>query len=172
MVSKYGRAALLLVLSCPVWAQGTPLNVNNFQEVNEHLFRGAQPSGSGFAELAKLGVKTVIDLRDSGSRSSHEKTLVSSLGMRYVNIPLAGFSAPTLEQISRIMAILNDPAAGPVFVHCRRGADRTGTIIAIYRICHDHWENRKALSEAESLKMAGGERQMKNFVLHFSPAQS
>jgi protein tyrosine/serine phosphatase len=173
MVFKHGRiAALLLVLSGELWAQSSMVGINNFQQVNDYVYRGAQPSSEGFAGLAKKRVKTVVDLRGNGSRSSHESALVGSLGMHYVNVPLAGHSAPKMEQVSRIMAILNDPAAGPVFVHCRRGADRTGTIIAIYRISHDHWDNQKALSEAKSMKMSAWERQMKSFVLRFQPDQS
>jgi protein tyrosine/serine phosphatase len=168
MFSNLGRLAVVAVLvTCPVWAQDVVAGVNNFSEVNDHLYRGAQPSNSGFANLAKLGVKTVIDLRESGSRSAHEAELVKSLGMRYINIPLAGYSAPTGGEVAKILAILNDPSAGKVFIHCRRGADRTGTMIAIYRISHDHWDNRKALSEAESLKMAFWERQMKDYVLRY-----
>ena len=167
-ISKVARTALIAVaLTFPVLAQDLPSGVNNFSEVNDHVYRGAQPSNEGFANLAKLGVKTVIDLRESGSRSAHEAELVKSLGMRYINIPLAGYSAPSTDQVAKVMSILDDPSAGKVFVHCRRGADRTGTMIALYRISHDHWDNRKALSEAESLKMAFWEHQMKTFVLHY-----
>ncbi len=163
-------ALLFVIGGGPGWAADAPSGISNFQEVNEHLYRGAQPSDQGLASLAKLGVKTIVDLRGSGGRSSHEAEVVRRLGMRYLNIPLNGFTAPTLDQVSRIMNIFDDPTAGPVFVHCRRGADRTGTVIAIYRISRDHWDNQKALNEAKSLKMARSERRMQNFVLHYQPA--
>jgi protein tyrosine/serine phosphatase len=151
-------------------AADQPQPLNNFQEVSDSLCRGAQPSADGFRELARLGVHTVVDLRGAGGRSSKEAELVRSLGMQYVNIPLAGFKAPTLAQVSKVFAVLNDPSSGRVFVHCRRGADRTGTMMALYRIQHDHWTNQQALDEAKTMKMAGAERLMQKFVLDYQPA--
>jgi tyrosine-protein phosphatase SIW14 len=147
-----------------------PEALQNFQEVNASLCRGAQPSENGLRELAKLGVHTVVDLRRGAGRSSKEAEVVRSLGMTYVNIPLDGYQAPTSQELSKVMAVLNDPNAGKVFVHCRRGADRTGTILAVYRMEHDHWSNQQALDEAKSMKMASSERLMQKFVLDFTPA--
>jgi protein tyrosine/serine phosphatase len=84
-------------------------------------------------------------------------------------------SAPPDAKVAKILAILNDESAGPVFVHCRRGADRTGTVIACYRISHDHWDNRKALDEARSMGMSFFERSMQSYVARYrgsSPAQA
>ena len=163
----WATAVALTCGSFVLRAAEQPLPLNNFQEVSDSLCRGAQPSDGGFRELAKLGVHTVLDLRGSGGRSSKEAEEVRSLGMNYVNIPLAGFLAPTPEQVSKIFAVLNDQSAGKIFVHCRRGADRTGTVFAMYRIEHDHWTNQKALNEAKTMKMASVERAMQKFVLGF-----
>jgi tyrosine-protein phosphatase SIW14 len=142
--------------------------VPNFQKVNDQVYRGGQPTSAGFKNIAALGVKTVIDLRDIGEHSqAEEKDWVNSDGMRYISIPLKGLSAPPQDKVAKILAILNDPAAGPVFIHCRRGADRTGTIIACYRISHDRWENRKALNEARDLGMHFFERAMQHYVMQY-----
>jgi tyrosine-protein phosphatase SIW14 len=146
--------------------------LTNFQQVNESLCRGAQPSDEGFRELAKAGVHTVLDLRGGVGRSSKEAEVVRSLGMEYVNVPFDGYQAPTAEEVSKVLAVLNNPNAGKVFVHCRRGADRTGTVLAMYRIEHDHWSNQQALDEAESMKMASSERLMQKFVLGFDAASA
>jgi protein tyrosine/serine phosphatase len=148
-----------------------PTDLKNFQEVEASLYRGAQPSEEGFRELAKLGVHTVVDLRGSGGRSSKEAGIVVGLGMQYVNVPLAGFKAPTPEQVSKLLGILESQSDGPVFVHCRRGADRTGTILALYRITHDHWGNKKALDEAKAMKMASSEHSMRNLILDYKPIE-
>ena len=164
--------ATVAALTCGSFVLGAAeqsQSLNNFQEVSGSLCRGAQPSDDGFRELAKLGVHTVLDLRGSGGRSSKEAQELRALGMNYVNIPLDGFLAPTPEQVSKIFAVLNDGSAGKIFVHCRRGADRTGTVLAMYRIEHDHWTNQKALDEAKSMKMAAAERLMQKFVLGFKP---
>ena len=143
-------------------------SIPNFQKVDEHVYRGGQCNEDGFKDLAKLGVKTVIDLRAIGEHSqADEERVVKGLGMRYVSIPMKGLSAPKDADVAAVLALFNDSAAGPVFVHCRRGADRTGTVVAVYRVSHDHWENRKALKEAKSLGMSFIERSMQGYVMHY-----
>jgi len=161
----------VLVFTPTVFAQSQQApqaaGVPNFHQLNDIVYRGAQPSPQGFQSLSKLGVKTIIDLRETGGRAIAEKKVVEAAGMKYINIPLSGRSAPTEAQVSRLLALLNDNNSGPVFVHCRRGADRTGTIIACYRISHDHWDNQKALNEAKMNGMSWTEIAMKHYVLGY-----
>jgi|SRR5215469_4225031 len=141
--------------------------VGNFHQLNETVYRGAQPSGQGFQNLAHLGIKTIVDLRESGGRAKAEQKIVEAAGMRYINIPLSGYAAPSDDQVAHLLVLLNDKSFGPIFIHCRRGADRTGTIMACYRISHDHWQNQKALEEAKANGMSWTEMAMKHFVLSF-----
>jgi tyrosine-protein phosphatase SIW14 len=169
------RAATLSLIAsltlASAWASSQDENLPNFQRVDDHVSRGAQPTNSGFSDLAQLGFKTVVDLRDIGEHSqADEQKLVTDLGMRYVSIPMKGMSAPKDEQIAALLALLNDTTSEPVFVHCKRGADRTGTVIAIYRISHDRWENDKALNEAKSFGMGFYERAMQHYVMDYKPA--
>jgi tyrosine-protein phosphatase SIW14 len=138
--------------------------IHNFHQVNEHVYRGAQPSGQGFAGLAKIGIRTVIDLR--GEKS--EQAAVEGAGMHYVRLHWNGYKAPDEAQMNAVLALLNDNAAWPVFVHCRRGADRTGTAIACYRISHDHWTNQQALDEAKTFGMSSLEIGMQHFIMQFA----
>lgn len=160
---------LALVICFAAAGMAAPLDgVPNFQKVNDGVYRGGQPSSGGFKSLAGLGVRTVIDLRPAGEHSQdREKSWVESSGMHYVSVPLRGMSAPSPGDVAKILAILNRASAGPVFVHCRRGADRTGTIIACYRISHDRWENREALHEARGYGMSMWERAMMHYVLGY-----
>ncbi len=144
----------------------------NFHNVDPQIFRGGQPTPKGFQQLAKLGIKTVIDLREPGSRSLTEKRVVEAAGMRYVSVPMRGFHTPTAGQISKVLSLFNDSSAGPVFVHCRRGADRTGTVVACYRISHDGWQNTRALAEARSLGMSIFQRSLRTYVLGYKSARS
>jgi uncharacterized protein (TIGR01244 family) len=171
------RAAIFSLIAsltlASAWAGSQDENLPNFQKVDDHVSRGAQPTNSGFRDLAQLGIKTVVDLRDIGEHSqADEQKVVTDLGMRYVSIPMKGMSAPNDDQIAALLALLNDTTSVPVFVHCKRGADRTGTVMAIYRISHDRWENDKALSEAKSLGMGFYERAMQHYVMDYKPAIS
>jgi protein tyrosine/serine phosphatase len=139
--------------------------VHNFHQVDEHVYRGAQPDGGSFAGLAKIGIKTVIDLR--GER--WEQSAVENAGMRYVRMPWSGYKAPADWQIATVLSLLNDKSAWPVFIHCKRGADRTGTAIACYRIAHDGWTSQHALEEAKTFGMSPMETAMQRFILRFDP---
>jgi len=142
----------------------------NFNMVNEQILRGGQPTDEGFQKLAERGVKTVVDLRALNEHSvPHEKQIVEADGMRFVSIPMKGIGAPTQEQVSRALSVLEDSNSWPVFVHCRRGSDRTGTVLACYRISHDHWKNQKALEEAKAYGLSGFERAMRTFIERYKP---
>jgi len=161
----------LFLAGLPACAYSAPIKlggVGNFQKVDDGVYRGAQPTDEGFAGLAKLGIRTVVDLREIGEHSqAGEQRAVEAAGMRYISVPMKGMSRPTDPQVSQVIKLLNDKTAGPVFVHCRRGADRTGAVIACYRIGHDHWEASKALAEARSLGMSWYQRALQSYVLHY-----
>jgi len=152
----------LLLAAAGLHASSVP-GVPNFQQVDEHVYRGAQPSAQGFVSLASLGIKTVIDLRGKNS----EQFAVERAGLHYVRLPWSGYKAPDDTQIAAVLALLNDSSDWPVFVHCKRGADRTGTAIACYRIAHDHWSNQQALAEAKTFGMSSLETAMQRYILRF-----
>jgi len=146
--------------------------VPNFQVVNDQIYRGGQPSSSGFRNLASIGIKTVVDLREDGDRTKAEKNVVKANGMKYVSIPMKGMTTPTEKQIDHALRILNDSSAAPIFIHCRRGADRTGVVLACYRIDHDNWGNQKALNEARSFGMSWYQFPLSRYVLNYQPDRS
>ena len=161
----------LLILGVPAWAAPPSVpGIQNFHQVDQGLYRGGQPAKEGIEYLAKLGVKVVLDLRDSGERSRAEKRTVVAAGMRYVNVPMTGFTPPTQSQANTILTLLEDDKAGPVFVHCRRGADRTGAVVAAYRIDHDKWDSAKALKEAMADGMSWFQFPRQNFIKTFHGA--
>ena len=116
----------------------------NFHQVNENLYRGAQPQRGGLKKLSELGIKTVINLRGASEDTHNEQAEAEALGMRYFNIPMSGLGRPTDEQVERALAVIDARENWPVFVHCQRGADRTGVIIAVYRILRDKWTAEQA----------------------------
>jgi len=147
-----------------------PLDVRNFAEVNDHLYRGGAPSNVGLEELVAMHVSMIIDLREPGEGTDFEKHAVKILGMKYVSIPLRPFSAPSQEQMDQVLSLLLHNDSERIFLHCRRGKDRTGTVIACYRMQHDGWDKRTALAEALKHGMSFTERGMRAFILDFTPS--
>jgi tyrosine-protein phosphatase SIW14 len=136
----------------------------NFHRVNERLYRGGQPREGGMNELAALGVNTVINLRDDDERASAEEAEARAAGLRYFNVPLGRFGRPEDEQVERVLALINAAENGVVFVHCAKGRDRTGTVVAVYRIKHDRWTGERAKKEAERYGMKFWQRRMKDYI--------
>ena len=115
---------LLFALAIPAFAGSSAHGIKNFHQLNEHVYRGAQPTDEGFQYLAQIGVKTVIDLREADERSQSEEGVVTAAGMKYVNVPMTGLTPPSESEISKILGILENDNTGPAFVHCQRGADQ------------------------------------------------
>lgn len=144
-------------------------HVRNFDRVNEHLFRGGAPLLTGLQELAAMGVKIDIDLREGYEGTEPEKEAAEKLGIKYINIPFSSLFAPSKAQMQQVLGLLLNNEGQTIYVHCRRGKDRTGTVVACYRIQHDHWNNERALDEAKRHGMSFTEFGMKDYILHFTP---
>ena len=157
---------MLLVLAIGTSAQQElhQRELPNFQQINTQLYRGGQPERGALAMLARMGVKTVINLRGADERTRAEEQEALALGLHYYNIPLPSLSRPDIATVERILALIADAQAQPIFIHCKRGSDRTGTIIACYRILHDGWTAKAALAEAKHYGLSRFERGMKHFV--------
>jgi protein tyrosine/serine phosphatase len=136
----------------------------NFHKVNEYLYRGGQPRSGGIKKLAELGIKTIINLRGEDEHTRAEQIEAKAVGLRYFNIPMPGLAAPSDEQIARVMAIIDAQENRPVFIHCKRGSDRTGMVIAIYRISREGWSPDCALAEAKRYGMSWIEFRMKHYI--------
>src|SRR5689334_4104538 len=92
---------LLITIALPLaaLAGSQPDGVTNFQKVDDHVYRGAQPTEQGFKSLAKLGIKTIVDLRESGDRSLVEEKMVRAAGMEYVAVPMNGMETPSNDKV-------------------------------------------------------------------------
>ena len=165
--SKKHMRFFLFAMVVPAFAGSAVPGIHNFYKVDEHVYRGGQPTDEGFRYLAKIGVKTVIDLRGESEGRGSEESVVTTAGMKYINIPMTGLTPPTEAEINKILGILEDGTTGPVFVHCQRGADRTGAVIASYRIEHDGWDNARALKEAMANGMSFFQFPRQSFIRNF-----
>lgn len=121
--------------------------IGNAGRVSEFLYRGAQPRESGYAQLRRLGIKMVVDLRNRGEKQRREQHEVEAQGMRYVGMPVSGQAGPDDEQIAAFLTLLRENAGRKIFVHCKYGADRTGVMVAAYRMSVEGWTVKQALQE-------------------------
>ncbi len=125
------------------WAQALELSgVPNLHKVSDDLYRGAQPSSEGMKQLEKLGIKTIVNLRLVHS----DRDEIENTGLSYEHIPMATWNTQN-EDVVRFLKIITDSNNTPVFVHCQYGADRTGTMCAIYRIAAEGWNKNEAIEE-------------------------
>lgn len=124
-----------------------------FEQVNEKLFRGGQPRRGALIRLRELGIDTIVNLRGTSNRTRAEAAEARALGLNYFNISLPNWGRPQDERVERILMIINAPQNGRVFVHCKDGVDRTGTIVALHRITREGWTTSDALAEAEERGM-------------------
>jgi protein tyrosine/serine phosphatase len=99
--------------------------------------------------LKKLGVTTIVDLRGNRGPMLRERARAEALGMRFIDIPVPGMSAPTHAQVAQFLQLFQD-ANQKVFVHCYFGEDRTGVMVAAYRIAQQHWTADQAVREMYS----------------------
>lgn len=141
--------SILLAHSLTVYAQAinknTTAGIENFGKVNDNYYRGSQPIASEFSELKKLGIRTIIDLREDSLKDSGN--LARTAGLQYINIPLSTKRAATNDQTEYFLRLVNDQANWPVFVHCKGGRHRTGEMTAIYRITQEGWTAAQAYDE-------------------------
>ena len=113
------------------------IGIDNFGHVNDNYYRGAQPAGRDYADLAALGVKTVVDLTEDGD--VNEPGIVQSRGMKFFRIPMTTHAQPAPQAVAQFLKLVNDPANQPVYVHCQGGRHRTGIMTAVYRMVKDGW---------------------------------
>lgn len=143
--------------------------ITNFHSFGNNLYRGARPLEKGMNYLQQIGVKNVIDLQggdlshssfpwvieqaepgETAQWISFEKSKMQSLGINFSNVPLSALdpiSKPDAQNIAQILQFISDPQNQPVFVHCEHGKDRTGLVIALYRVFYENWSPQDAHDE-------------------------
>jgi tyrosine-protein phosphatase SIW14 len=145
------------------------ITIDNFGQVASGYYRGAQPKGADYADLAALGVKTVIDLTQDGD--AQEAGLAQAAGMKFYRIPMTTRETPSAEKVARFLSLVNDPANQPVYVHCQGGRHRTGVMTAVYRMTKDHWTADQAFAEMKKYRFGADflHPEFKRFVYAYEP---
>ncbi len=143
--------------------------IRNAGKISDVLYRGAQPKEVGLSELKILGITTIVDLRgEDREKIAWERNLAESLGMRFVHIPVSGWSPPTDEQVVQFLSLFRNERGQKVFVHCRFGDDRTGVFVATYRMTFEKWSAQQAMKEMYFFGFNGfWHPAMKSFIRDF-----
>jgi protein tyrosine phosphatase (PTP) superfamily phosphohydrolase (DUF442 family) len=131
-------------------------------EVAPGLYRGGQPDEEGIAWLKSIGVRTILNLRHFHGDTEGERA--AAAGLRYERIPLKSSGAPTRAQVARFLELVNDPGLRPLYVHCLHGVDRTGAMMAVYRMQMEDWPNAEAFAEMEYFEAHPIWRDLRAFV--------
>jgi tyrosine-protein phosphatase SIW14 len=182
---RSNTAALLLacLLTAPSAAQAksaapanasaanlSAIRIDNFARVNAKYYRGAQPAGNDFEDLAALGIRTIIDLTSDDSDAA-EPAAAKRAGIAYYQIRMTTHEPPTSANIEQFLRIVNDPASQPVYVHCVGGRHRTGVMTAVYRMTTDGWTADQAFQEMKQYKYGADflHPEFKSFVYQYHP---
>lgn len=121
--------------------------VGNFYRVNNNLYRSGQPTEEGMKNLEKIGIKTIINLRAFYTDTDEIKG--TALLKEELSINAWWIKD---EDIIHVLQIIEKKENGPFLIHCSYGADRTGVVIAMYRIVEQGWSREEAIEEM----VAGG----------------
>ena len=123
-------------------------SIPNFVQVTPDLYRGGIPGQDGIAYLAKIGVKTILDMETTDSEISSELESAAASGLVVMSVQLPPLALrPTHRRMDEVIAVLKDPSNYPLFVHCRHGQDRTGVAVGLYRVYVQGWTPADAYKE-------------------------
>jgi protein tyrosine/serine phosphatase len=143
------------------------VGVENFGQVTEFFYRGAQPKGEEYQKLAALGIKTIIDLRNDPKEYARE--LCESAGMKYINLPLSDKALPSSDTPAKFLELVNNRENWPVYVHCAGGRHRTGAMAAVFRMAVQGWDVNRAYQEMKDYDFytRWGHKPIKEFVFDY-----
>ena len=156
--------AFILASSINAFAQQADIKIKNFGQMDDRFYRGAQPNEEDYKQLAAIGIKTIIDLREDPT--NYEKRDAEAAGIRYINIPMSDKDYPPATAIDQFLKLVDDPSTGKFFVHCAGGRHRTGVMGAVYRFNRYNWNFDQVYAEMKKYDFytRWGHGDMKKFV--------
>ncbi len=157
--------ALTLIAQAQTPALSATIKIKNFGQMDDRFYRGGQPKNlEDYQALAALGVKTVIDLTDDPKE--YEQSMVESVGMKYVHIPMIAKKYPTEAAITNFLKTVENPETGKFYLHCAGGRHRTGAMGAVYRYKFYNWNFDQVYKEMKQYDFytSWGHGAFKDFV--------
>ncbi len=165
IISYYRKSILALILLFPLYTNmafadtqktsGLKQVITNFDEVEPGFYRSGCLLNNSYPYLKEAGIKTVINFIDHKSQVKKETEKLKELGIEEISIPWNGFDYPKDEDVQKFIQIVKDPAKHPVLIHCKRGAERTGLMVACYRVAVNGWGADRAYEEMKAHSFRG-----------------
>lgn len=142
VLSLVNHSASLAQTRPSTWAtKVSSKNLTNLYKVSDELYRSEQPTHDAFVELSGMGVKSVLNLRTT----QKDDDLIGMISIKPFLIPMDAGSFSDKDIVDALQVIVDAPK--PILVHCRHGSDRTGVVVAMYRIVFQNWTKEEALDE-------------------------
>jgi hypothetical protein len=117
-------------------------SVSNLYRIEDGFYRGAQPTAAGFTDLSTLGVRSVLDVAGGAG----DDALAPGGAIRLFHVPMSAWGLHD-DLVLQALRIMTDPGNRPLLIHCQHGADRTGAMVALYRIVVQGWSKADAIRE-------------------------
>ena len=124
--------------------------VANFGRLAANLYRGANPEMAAYPSLRNFGIDTVVRFSTGDEFIAAEKARVESLGMAFISLPWRAADLPETNQVVSFLSLVRNHPEHTYFVHCREGVDRTGVMVALYRVAIDGWSTDEAIDEMKA----------------------
>jgi uncharacterized protein (TIGR01244 family) len=132
------------------------------------IYVGGQPGKEDFAELKKLGIKTILNFRKADEISFDERAVVEAQGIAYVHLPFQKAEELTDALLDKAREVLRNPKNRPVLVHCG-SANRAAAVWLAYRVLDDKVSWDQAVQEARTMGLAERGLRAAGQGLHHSP---
>jgi len=160
---RTGIGALLATLPALAWAGAADAPSSPQEEVVPGILRSAQPDAAALRAAQARGVRTVVVLRSSVPDGERRET--AKLGLEVVHVPMDGMQMPSMDEVDQALEVVLDPSKRPVLVHCAHGEERTGAVIAAYRVVVEGWDPARA--EAEAIEHGFGFENLRDFLVRY-----
>jgi protein tyrosine/serine phosphatase len=164
----YLACVILLVGGCTHGAQAPPprQNLHNWGEVDPgKLYRAARTDAEGIRQLVENDhIRTIVNLAEKDD----DCDAIHQYGLRYFHLRCDATTQNT-KQMKQFLTLMNDPHNWPVYVHCDRGADRTGEAVGAYRIVYQNWTTTQAIDELPKYHYFGLLGEPKKFLRSLTP---
>ncbi|NDV81267.1 dual specificity protein phosphatase family protein [Bacteroides sp. 51] len=115
--------------------------LDNLYKIDEGVYRSEQPSKKDFKALETFGIKEVLNLRRF--HSDNDEAEDTDIKLHRLKTHAHSLSE---KQVVEALRIIKD-RQGPILIHCRHGSDRTGGVLAMYRIVFQDYTKEEAIEE-------------------------